>query len=103
MRTGLKRLKNNKASSFDMVCNELLKSMESALLLLFNICLLNSVVASEWKRDLLQPLFKSAIKTDPSNFRGVHLSSCLGKLMISMLRLRLEKKYAVDLAEKTTL
>ena len=42
LKKSLKALKNNKASSFDSVCNEMLKAcgpaMENALLLLFNTC-----------------------------------------------------------------
>ena len=100
LKNALKRLKNNKASSFDQVCNEMLKNsgqaMENALLLIFNTCLSHSLVASEWRKDLLQPLFKSGIKTDPNNFRGVCVSSCLGKLLNSLLRYRLEKKCAAE-------
>ena len=32
------------------------------------------------KKDILGPLHKSSVKTDPNNFRGLAFSSCLGKL-----------------------
>ena len=95
LKRSLKRLKNNKASSFDLVCNEMLKysgsAMESALLAVFNTCLSHCMIASQWRKDQLRPLFKSGTKSDPNNFRGICVSSCVGKVLNSMLRFRLEK------------
>jgi hypothetical protein len=100
LRNVIKCLKNNKATSFDQVCNEMLKScgpvMESAMLLLFNTCFGHSLFVSEWKKDLLGPLYKSGIKSDPCNFRGICISSCQGRLLTSMLRFRLETKCTAE-------
>ena len=94
LKRSLKALKNNKASGFDLVCNEMLKScgsaMENALLTVYKTCLSHGLIASEWRKDQLRPLFKSGIKSDPNNFRGICVSSCVGKTLNSMLRYRLE-------------
>ena len=92
----VKKLKNNKASAFDLVNNEMLKlsfeTMHSPIILLFNTILKFNLYPSEWKKDLLGPLHKSGDKSDPNNFRGIAVSSCLGKLFNSLLRNRLERK-----------
>lgn len=61
------------------------------------ICIFNSILSSNcyprvWKQDILGPIHKSGAKDDPGNFRGISLSSCLGKFFCSLLRNRLEKK-----------
>ena len=91
-----KNLKNNKASAFDQISNEMLKAGENTLkeplLLLFNTILSNNIYPSGWKLDILGPLHKSGPKDDPNNFRGICVSSCLGKLFNTLLRNRLEQK-----------
>ena len=80
----IKRLKNNKATSFDLVSNEMLKNgfepISQPILLVFNTILKFNLYPNEWKKDILGPLHKSGVKTDPNNFRGLAFSSCLGKL-----------------------
>ena len=90
----LKNLKNNKASSFDKITNEILKVSgkiyKEAFLHLFNaigdVCL----YPSSWKKDILHPIHKSNEKDDPNNFRGISIASCFGKLFIKILKNRLE-------------
>ena len=66
--------------------------MNDTFLLLFNRILNLNLYPSVWKDDILGPLHKSGCKDDPSNFRGISISSCLGKLFSSLLRNRLEAK-----------
>ena len=91
---GLKGLKNNKASSFDQISNEMLKVggkiILEPLLKLFNSVLDNSFYPSAWKYDLLFPIHKSGVKDDPNNFRGIAIASCFGKLFTTFLRNRLQ-------------
>ena len=42
-----------------------------------------------WCGGLITPIFKSGTKNDPSNYRGICSSSCLGKLFCSILNQRL--------------
>ena len=92
----IKRLKNNKSTSFDKISNEMLKHglepLSKSLLLIFNTILSFNIYPIEWKKDILGPLHKSGDKADPNNFRGICVSSCLGKLFNSILRNRLEEK-----------
>ena len=89
-------LKNNKSSSFDLISNEMLKAafpnISESLLLIFNTILESNFFPKIWKLDILGPLHKSGVKDDPGNFRGINISSCLGKTFCSLLRNRLEKK-----------
>ena len=91
---GIKGLKNNKASSFDQISNEMLKVsgniIYEPLLKLFNSILGNSVYPSVWKYDILNPIHKSSEKDDPNNFRGIAIASCFGKLFTTLLRNRLQ-------------
>ena len=83
----VKNLKNNKATAFDLINNEMLKlsfeTMHGPLVMLFNTILKFNLYPSEWKKDLLGPLHGD--KNDPNNFRGIAVSSCLGKLFNSLL------------------
>ena len=88
-------LTNNKATSFDRISNEILKTAKLVIagptLKLFNKILDSSIYPSQWKYDILTPIHKSGGKDDPNNFRGVAVSSCFGKLFNKMLQKRLEK------------
>ena len=57
-----------------------------------NKILTTSIYPSAWKHNILTPLHKTGSLDDPSNFRGVAVSSCLGKLFSKLLQSRLESK-----------
>ena len=59
------------------------------VLLLFNAILENSLYPTQWSCDILTPLHKKDEKSDPNNFRGISVSSCLGKLFNKILKRRL--------------
>ena len=42
-----------------------------------------------WCNGIITPIFKSDVKSDPSNYRGICISSCLEKLYCSILNQRL--------------
>ena len=42
-----------------------------------------------WCNGIITPIFKSGVKSDPSNYRGICISSCLGELFCSILNQRL--------------
>ena len=91
---GLKGLKNNKASSFDRISNEMLKTggriLKDVFLNLFNLIRSSSYYPTIWKKDILQPIHKSDEKNDPNNFRGIAIASCFGKLFTKLLKNRLQ-------------
>ena len=88
----LKSLKNNKASCFDQISNEILKCSgkiyKHSFLHLFNTIGRVSFYPTPWKKDILHPIHKSNEKDDPNNFRGISIASCFSKLYIKLLKTR---------------
>ena len=95
IKDGIKKLKNKKACGPDSISNEMIKTGQNVLLksikTLFNSIIDEEIFPSEWSSGYLVPLFKSGDKTDPSNYRGISITSCLGKLFSSLLNNRLLK------------
>ena len=56
---------------------------------LFIAVLTSGAMPQTWCGGLITPIFKSGTKSDPSNYRGICISSCLGKLFCSILSQRL--------------
>jgi hypothetical protein len=84
----------NLAFGQDLIINEMLKSsssvMEKLILKLFNMCLNDSIYPTEWCKGFIVPILKSGNSADPTNDRPVTISSCLGKLLSSILNKRLD-------------
>ena len=93
IRIAVKKLKNNKSSFSDKIKNEMIKSAVNELmpvyLKLFNTVLRSGIMPQTWCNGIITPIFKSGVKSDPSNYRGICISSCLGKLFCSILNQRL--------------
>jgi hypothetical protein len=96
----VKSLKNNKAPAFDRVSNEMLKIAHPIagrqLLFIFNAVLATGKVPSIWKDNILTPIHKSGSLTDPDNYRGIAVGSCVCKLFSKLLNKRLEIKANTD-------
>ena len=75
--------------------NEMIKSSLNELmpvyLKLFNTVLDLGTMPQMWCDGLITPIFKCGTKSDPSNYRGICISSCIGKLFCSILNQRLLK------------
>ena len=93
--TAAKKMKNNKSSFSDKIKNEMIKAslqdMMPVYLKLFNSILISGKMPETWCRGLIAPIFKSGDRNDPSNYRGICVSSCLGKFFCSILNQRLLK------------
>ena len=91
----LHALKNRKSSGLDCISNEMLKYGESLLLpcilKIFNSVLQLGIYPTEWKLGYLNPIYKSGVRSDPSNCRGITIMSCIGKLFSSVLNTRLNE------------
>jgi hypothetical protein len=91
----ISNLPNNKSKSFNRVSNEILKAgrliIATPMLKLFNAILSSTLYPTFWKLDILSPLHKSDEKSEPTNYRGIVVSSCFGKLFNKILQRRLEK------------
>ena len=56
---------------------------------LFNIVLKSGYMLQTWCNGIITPIFKRGVESDPSNYRGICISSFLGKLLCSILNQRL--------------
>ncbi len=89
----IKVLKNRKSPGPDSILNEMIKYSKHHMIPLlnkmFNFILGNSCFPTIWKKGYIINIFKSNSPLDPSNYRGITLSSCLGKLFSSILNNRI--------------
>ncbi len=60
-----------------------------AILKLFNVVLSVGYFPDIWNQGLITPIFKNGDKFDPNNYRGISVSSNLGKLFCSIINARL--------------
>ena len=89
----LKKLKNKKAAGPDRISKEKMKTssrfLKYLLEKLFNLILQSGTFPTSWSNGIITALHKSGNKDDPSNYRGICISSCLGKVFCSILNTRL--------------
>ena len=87
----IKQLKNGKASSIDLINNEILKNLNSPfrnlLLKLYNHCFETGTYP--WDTSIITPLHKKGDIRDPDNYRAIAVGSCVGKLYSTILLNRL--------------
>ena len=97
-------LKCGKAAGIDGVRNEALKYSSNALrtpcLKIFNWIQETEILPPSWGKSLTVFLFKDGEASDPSNYRGISLISCLAKLYLNMWTRRLSKHIDPMLAEE---
>ena len=90
----IKHLKNNKSAGLDGIRNEMLKTNVQYILpfalKLFNIILSSGKYPKEWKTGFIRPIHKNDSPHDPSNYRGITITSCLSKVFNSILNTRLQ-------------
>lgn len=95
LQSAIKTLKSNTSSGLDKISNEMLKvsspTLQTCICKLFNIILTNEKYPSQWRENLLKPIHKKGSDTDPRNYRGIVISSCLSKLFSRILHNRIEK------------
>ena len=93
LREGSNILKGGKAVAIDNLNNEMLSCLlevcPKVILKLFNLILESEDILPDWVISFIVPINKGGTKSDPSNYRGISLLSCLGKLFLSILNNRL--------------
>ena len=93
LKASVKSLKYKKACYSDLIKNEMIKASYGPLinvyLTLFNLILHSGFFPSVWCEGLITPIFKSGDKSKPGNYRGICISSCLGKLFTCILNRRI--------------
>ena len=79
----------------DNLCNEMIMCLievcPEIVLKLFNLILKSGEILPEWLMSYIVPIHKGGAKSDPGNYRGVSLMSCLGKFFLSIINKRLTK------------
>ena len=90
----VKNLKRNKAAGCDELVNEYLSSSVDICLpiyvKLFNLVFNCGVIPEIWSTGIVKPIYKNkGDKSNPDNYRGITLLSCLGKLFTAILNKRL--------------
>ena len=88
-------LKNNKAAGYDSINNEMLKSaikcISPLLVELFNKIILTEYYPKLWDVGIRTPLHKCDDISNPDNYRGITINSCLSKLFSQLMNERLTK------------
>ncbi|KAL9978039.1 hypothetical protein ACROYT_G015516 [Oculina patagonica] len=92
----ISKLKNKKASGTDAILNEMIKHgryyLMPSLERIFNNIIEKGTFPTEWNIGVIKPIYKQkGDKKSPANYRGITLTSCLGKLFTSILQNRLNK------------
>ena len=86
-------LPTGKAVGVDNLSNEMISCLielyPELILKLFNSILSSGDIMPEWVISYIVPIHKGGSKSDPSNYRGISLLSCLGKFFLSILNKRL--------------
>jgi hypothetical protein len=90
----IKNLKNNKSQGPDQILNEMIKYSQHVLLPsltnCFNLVLEVGDYPDGWSTGYITPLYKSGDQNTKDNYRGITITSCLGKLFNAILNRRLD-------------
>ena len=93
--TAMRGLQNNKACGEEDIPNELLKhggkQMVKALTKIFNLFLIAKWTPQEWNHERVILLHKKGNQSDLNNYRGISLTSNIGKLYVRMINARLSQ------------
>ena len=84
------KLKNKKVSSYDLIRNEMLKSaiipfICKPIMQAFNIILNSGKFPKSWKDGIIIQVYKQGNTLNVDNYRGITISSCLGKLFCHVI------------------
>ena len=93
----------HKACASDGTKNTMFKkgreAMAPLLLELFNHLRTTETFPDDWCKAVIVNLYKDGPRTDPGNYRGIALISCLGKIYLSLWAKRLTKYFDRRLSE----
>ena len=99
LNVSIKRLKNGKSCGIDSITNEMISeggtALHESILTIFNYIFRSGTYPTKWRDNIILPIFKSGNKSKPDNYRGIAITSCLGKLFTCMLNTRIEKILSV--------
>ncbi len=94
IKKGVNLLKLNKSCGMDSISNEMLKcgidTLNPAICNIFNHILRSERYPRLWSSGFIVPLHKKGSTSEPSNYRGITISSSLGKLFALLMNNRLQ-------------
>ena len=97
-------LNYHKAAAEDGTKNPMYKCggefMVKLLVKLINFLKMKELTPENWSRSVVVNLYKDGDRTDPSNYRGIALISCLGKLYLSLWARRITNYMESRLSEE---
>jgi len=67
---------------------------------LFNAVLNSRSMPQTWCGGLITPIYKSGGRSDPSNYRGICVSSCLGKRVEKATRVCHHQSYTTQVTDR---
>ena len=89
----IKHLKSGKAAGSDDIRNEYIsyenKQLKPILQLLFNEIYNTGIYPAQRSSGIIVPIYKKGNKEDPSNYRGITLTSAMSKLFTHMVNQRI--------------
>ena len=81
----LKQLKDDTATGPDQMPNKILKKCANSLctpiVMIARLCIEHGYWPKSWKYHWLHPIFKKKTVSDPRNYRGVHITSIISKIV----------------------
>ena len=93
IKAAIKKLKSKKAPGVDRIRNEMLKcgadKLIPILFELFNLIVNSGIYPDIWTKGVITAIYKSGDSSNPSNYRGICVTNCLGKLFCFILNSRL--------------
>ena len=82
VKSEIQKLKNNKTSGNDSIANEMIKASSDVILPtlcnLFHTILHREYFPKMWSVGFIVPIYKSDGCDNPSNYRGITITSCVG-------------------------
>lgn len=88
-----KSLKNKKAAGIDGITNEMIKNalphIRENIKNCFNAVLSSGIYPQSWKTGVSVAIHKSGDPTSPNNYRGITLTSAMGKLFCQVMNTRI--------------
>ena len=93
------KLPNSKAVGLDRIRNEIMSScLQNKQFLdifkqLSNKIMDSGIYPNKWKIDLIKPIHKKDATSKETNYRGISLSSCIGKFFNNLILNRLSKSF----------
>jgi hypothetical protein len=91
----VRSLKNGKAVGPDLISNEMIKAsvphLTDVYVHVFNDILISGSYPKCWCHGYISNIFKDGSPSDPGNYRGITVNSCISKVFSSILNNRLEE------------